>query len=86
MDILFSKNSWEHYQYWQKVDKKRVKKINDLIKSIQRDWILEWEWRPELLRFSLNWYFSRRIDQENRLVYTIKWDSLIIASCRFHYK
>jgi len=85
MNILFSNKAWWDYLYWQKNDKKKIKKINDLLKSIKREWVLNWEWKPELLKFSFSWLYSRRIDQENRLVYRVIWDNLEIASCRFHY-
>jgi len=85
MNILFSEKAWDDYLYWQKIDKNKIKRINILIKSIQRNWAMDWEWKPEMLKFWLSWLFSRRIDQEHRLVYLIEWENLNIIACKFHY-
>ena len=82
--ITFSENAWDDYLYWQKVDKKIVKKINKLIKEIQRT-PFEGLGRPEKLRYDLAGYWSRRIDQEHRLVYQIDNNQILVYSCRFHY-
>ena len=84
MRITFSKNAWEDYLSWQAEDKKMLKKINDLIKEIQRT-PFEGIGKPEPLKFELNGYWSRRIDREHRLVYQVKNDDLQIFSCRYHY-
>jgi toxin YoeB len=84
MTITFSENAWDDYLYWQKVDKKIVKKINKLIKEIQRT-PFEGTGRPEKLRYDLAGYWSRRIDQEHRLVYQVDNDQILVYSCRFHY-
>jgi len=84
MTITFSENAWDDYLYWQKVDKKIVKKINKLIKEIQRT-PFEGSGRPEKLRYDLAGYWSRRIDQEHRLVYQVDNDRVLVYSCRFHY-
>jgi toxin YoeB len=84
MTITFSENAWNDYLYWQKVDKKIVKKINKLIKEIQRT-PFEGTGRPEKLRYDLAGYWSRRIDQEHRLVYQVDNDQILVYSCRFHY-
>ena len=84
MTITFSENGWDDYLYWQKVDKKIVKKINKLIKEIQRT-PFEGSGRPEKLRYDLAGYWSRRIDQEHRLVYQVDNDRVLVYSCRFHY-
>ena len=84
MTITFSENAWDDYLYWQKVDKKIVKKINKLIKEIQRT-PFEGSGRPEKLRYDLAGYWSRRIDQEHRLVYQVDNDQILVYSCRFHY-
>ena len=84
MTITFSENAWDDYLYWQKVDKKIVKKINKLIKEIQRT-PFEGTGRPEKLRYDLAGYWSRRIDQEHRLVYQVDDNQILIYSCRFHY-
>ncbi len=84
MTITFSENAWDDYLYWQKVDKKIVKKINKLIKEIQRT-PFEGSGRPEKLRYDLAGYWSRRIDQEHRLVYQVDNSQLLVYSCRFHH-
>ena len=84
MRISFTKNAWDHYLYWQKTDKRVLKKINSLIKSIQCN-PPEGEGKPEELRGNLRGHWSRRITQEHRLVYVIFTDYVEIRSCRFHY-
>ena len=82
--ITFSKNAWEDYVYWQTEDKKTLKKINVLIKDIQRT-PYEGIGKPEPLKFDLAGYWSRRIDLEHRLVYQVEDSDILIYSCRFHY-
>jgi toxin YoeB len=84
MRILFVEESWEDYLYWQKQDKKILKKINDLIKSIARE-PFEGIGKPEPLKYQYKGYWSRRITDEHRLIYKIDGDKLIIAKCRYHY-
>lgn len=84
MNILFTDESWEDYLYWQKTDKKTLKRINQLIKEIKRD-PFSGIGKPEPLKFQLQGCWSRRIDQEHRLVYEIENNNLIIIACRFHY-
>ena len=84
MTITFSTNAWDDYLYWQKQDKKILKRINLLIKDIQRspnDGI----GKPEILKNSLSGYCSRRINDEHRLVYKVLDDNLIIIQARHHY-
>lgn len=76
--------AWEDYLYWQAKDKKILKRINALIKDILRN-PFDGIGKPEPLKFKWSGYWSRRINDEHRLVYTIKEDQLIIAQCRFHY-
>ena len=83
MLLTFTENAWEDYTYWQKVDKKMIWKINELIKSIGRT-PFEGIGKPEPLKFDLAGYWSRRIDQEHRLVYKIVNEELIILACRYH--
>ena len=82
--ITFSEIGWEEYLYWQTQDKKTIKKINNLIKSIDRDGILKGEGKPEKLKHSENEY-SRRINDEDRLVYSVTNGQIEIKSCRGHY-
>jgi toxin YoeB len=84
MKIVFSKNSWEDYLSWQTEDKKMLKKINELIKEIQRR-PSTGIGKPEPLKFDLSGLWSRRIDREHRLVYQVNGDELLIYSCRYHY-
>ena len=84
MKIIFSKNSWEDYTSWQSEDKKILKKINDLIKEIQRT-PYEGSGKPEPLKYDLAGLWSRRIDREHRLVYQVNSGDIIIYSCRYHY-
>lgn len=84
MKITFSEIAWEDYLSWEKEDKKMLKKINELIKDIQRH-PSEGIGKPEPLKFDLRGFWSRRIDREHRLVYQIVENELIIYSCRFHY-
>ncbi len=84
MQITFSKNAWEDYLSWQIDDKKMLKKINKLIKDIQRN-PFDGIGKPEPLKFDLAGLWSRRIDREHRLVYKIKNKEILIYSCRYHY-
>lgn len=84
MRIVFSKNSWEDYTSWLKEDKNMLKKINELIKDIQRN-PFEGKGKPEPLKYDLSGLWSRRIDREHRLVYQIKEKEILIYSCRYHY-
>ncbi len=84
MKITFSKNAWEDYTSWFTEDKKMLKKINDLIKEIQRT-PFEGRGKPEPLKYELSGYWSRRIDREHRLVYQVSGNEILIYSCRYHY-
>ena len=84
MRITFSKNSWEDYISWQSEDKKFLRKINELIKDIQRT-PFEGKGKPEPLKYDIAGFWSRRIDREHRLVYQVDKNEILIYSCRFHY-
>ena len=84
MEIAFLEEAWEDYLYWQNNDKKTLKRINEIIKDIQRG-PFEGIGKPEPLRFSMTGLWSRRIDAEHRLVYKIQADTLVIVQCRYHY-
>lgn len=84
MKVLFSERAWEDYLYWQVTDKTMVRRINALIREIQRE-PLAGLGKPEPLRFSLTGYWSRRIDNEHRLVYRVSGDTLQLVQCRYHY-
>ncbi|MDR0571919.1 MAG: Txe/YoeB family addiction module toxin [Rickettsiales bacterium] len=82
--ISFEPQAWEDYLYWQNNDKVMFKKINSLIKEIQRE-PFSGVGKPESLKNDLSGFWSRRINQEHRLVYTLIDDNLVIAQCRLHY-
>jgi toxin YoeB len=84
MNIIFSKNAWEDYTSWLNEDRKILKKINELIKDIQRT-PYEGKGKPEPLKYDLAGYWSRRITLEHRLVYKFENKSIFIVSCRYHY-
>ena len=84
MNLTFSKNAWEDYTSWLIEDKKMLKKINDLIKDIQRT-PFEGRGKPEPLKYELSGYWSRRIDREHRLVYQASGNEILIYSCKYHY-
>ena len=84
MKITFSKNAWDEYVSWQKEDKRIVKKINELIKDIQRT-PFEGKGKPEPLKYDLAGLWSRRIDLEHRLVYKYSDEQIFIYSCKYHY-
>lgn len=82
--INWTDDAWEDYLYWQKQDKKTLKRINTLIKDCQRSPFVGIG-KPEPLKYQLAGYWSRRIDETNRLVYAFDNDTLTIISCRYHY-
>lgn len=84
MRIIFLSAGWEDYIYWQGFDKAMLKKINSLIKEIERT-PFEGSGKPEPLRHNLAGWWSRRITLEHRLVYKVENDSIIILQCRYHY-
>lgn len=82
--ISWFDEAWDDYLYWQSQDKKTLKRINTLIKDCQRS-PFDGIGKPEPLKHNLAGYWSRRIDDTNRLVYAYENDTLIIISCRYHY-
>lgn len=84
MNLLFTNDAWEEYLYWQQTDKRILRKINQLIKQIQRT-PFTGTGKPEPLKHQLQGCWSRHIDSEHRLVYEITDDILKIIGCRFHY-
>lgn len=84
MNVSFTEIAWEDYQYWQKNDKKLVKKINQLIQDIKRS-PFEGIGKPEGLKYDLAGKWNRRINDEHRLVYQTEGDNLIVYACRYHY-
>jgi toxin YoeB len=84
MKLVFSEHAWQDYLYWQKTDKKILRRINRLIKEIQRA-PFEGIGKPEPLKHHLSGYWSRRINEEHRIVYTVDDDTMRIAQLRYHY-
>ena len=84
MEIVWQENAWEDYLYWQMNDKQKLKRINELIKDCQRN-KFEGIGKPEPLKGNLSGMWSRRIDNEHRLVYKIQDNRLHVVQCRFHY-
>jgi toxin YoeB len=84
MRLVFSENAWDDYLYWQKTDRQMVKRINTLIKDIQRS-PFAGVGKPEPLKHGLSGYWSRRLDQQHRIVYKVANDDLLIAQLRHHY-
>jgi toxin YoeB len=82
--LVFSENAWDDNLFWQDADRKMVKRINSLIKEIQRS-PFEGIGKPEPLKHRLAGYWSRRIDNEHRIVYKVESDALLIAQLRHHY-
>jgi toxin YoeB len=77
--------AWDDYLYWQTQDKKTFKRINQIIKNIDST-PFDGIGKPELLKHEYQGYWSRRIDEKNRLIYRIENDTIIIAQCRTHYE
>ena len=84
MKLIFHPNAWEDYLYWQQNDKQILKRLNQLIKDICRS-PYEGIGKPEPLKYELAGFWSRRIDQEHRLVYRVEKDELHLLICRHHY-
>lgn len=82
--LSWTDESWKDYLYWQTQDKKTLKRINKLIIDIKRS-PFDGIGKPEPLKENLSGFWSRRIDDSNRLVYVVESDSIIMISCRYHY-
>lgn len=82
--LVFTPHAWEEYEFWQGQDRKTLRRINALIRDIQRD-PFQGTGKPEPLRGNLAGYWSRRIDDTHRLVYCVEEDDLLILQCRYHY-
>ena len=84
-NIIFTEKAWEEYCYWQLQDKKTLKRINLLLTDIQRN-NFEGIGKPEPLKENLSGFWSRRIDEINRLVYKIENEEIVIIQCKGHYE
>ena len=85
MNKVFTDIAWDEYLYWQREDKKILKRINELVKDIERNGN-EGKGKPEPLKYELTGYWSRRITDEHRLIYSIDDLNICIVKCRGHYK
>ncbi len=84
MKYIFVDESWEDYLYWQKTNKKLLKRINDLLKDISHN-PYSGIGKPEPLKYKYRGFCSRRINSEHRLIYQVRGEEILIAKCRFHY-
>lgn len=84
MKVCFHALAWDDYLYWQQADRKKLKRINELIRDIRRE-SFQGVGKPEPLRENWSGFWSRRIDREHRLVYAVEKGAVLIAQCRFHY-
>ena len=84
MRLVFTQRAWEDYLYWQANDRAKLKRINLLLEATLRD-PFAGIGKPESLRHALAGYWSRRVDAEHRLVYTVAGDDLVVLQVRFHY-
>ena len=85
MKLTFSSKAWANYLYWQKTDQSMITRINRLIKDIQREPYIGIG-KPEPLKHSLFGYWSRRINDEHRIVYKVLGDQIFIAQLKYHYE
>lgn len=84
MKLVFSDHAWQDYLYWQRTDRKILTRINTIIREIQRT-PFEGIGKPEPLKHALSGYWSRRINDEHRIVYKVSGDAVHIAQLRYHY-
>jgi toxin YoeB len=84
MKLIFAEHAWEDYQYWLETDRHMIKRINRLINEIIRN-PFTGSGKPELLKHGLSGYWSRRINDEHRIVYRPAEDAILIAQLRYHY-
>ncbi len=85
MEKVWTDIAWEDYLYWQANDRKILKRLNQLLKDIDRN-AYEGIGKPEPLRYGRQGFWSRRIDEEHRLIYRVEGGQVIISSCRNHYE
>jgi toxin YoeB len=84
-NLTFTENAWEEYLYWQTQDKKTLKRINQLLQDISRNGF-EGIGKPEPLKGDFSGFWSRRIDETNRIVYRLSGENIEIIQCKGHYK
>ena len=86
MKISFDEQAWADYQWWQVQDRRMVKRLNAIIEDIARNGNDFGIGKPEALKHSLRGYWSRRINEEHRIVYRVVDDEVQILVCRYHYE
>lgn len=84
MKYVFVDESWEDYVFWQGTDKKMVQRINELLKDNSRN-PFSGIGKPEPLKYKYKGFWSRRINEEHRLIYQVRENEILIAKCRYHY-
>ena len=84
MRLIFTESAWDDYQWFQARDRQLLKRVNALIKDAMRS-PFDGIGKPERLKADLSGYWSRRVNDEHRLVYSVKGDDLLIIACRYHY-
>ncbi len=84
MKLIFSQDAWDDYLHWQKTDRRLLNRVNLLIREVLRS-PFEGIGKPEPLKHGLAGYWSRRINDEHRLVYKVEGESVMIAQCGYHY-
>lgn len=85
MTVVFSDRAWEEYVWWQTQDRATLRRINRLIQDIQRHGN-EGIGKPEPLKYGFSGYWSRRINEEHRLIYKAEDGRVFVAGCRYHYQ
>ena len=84
MRYVFSERAWDDYLYWQKTDRKTLNRINTLLEEIART-PFSGTGKPEPLKYALSGYWSRRVTRQDRLVYRVEGDAVLVAQIRYHY-
>ncbi len=82
--VVFTPTAWDEYEFWQKQDRKTLRRINALIQDVQRQ-PFEGIGKPEPLKGNLSGFWSRRINDTHRLVYAVDANDIVIVQCRYHY-
>ena len=82
--VAFTHSAWQDYVWWQTQDKKTLRRINQLVEATLRD-PFDGIGKPEALRENLSGFWSRRIDDANRLVYVVEAEQIVVIACRYHY-
>lgn len=84
MKLIFSEHAWEDYQHWVETDRQMLRRVNRIIQEIVRD-PFHGSGKPEPLKHGLSGYWSRRLNDEHRIVYRVSEDAVLIAQLRYHY-